>query len=85
LLAAAVWLRHRTTLRPVDVALLVHAALVWAFVNSAGPNVSIYRQACAVVGVARVDFVPCCVLNETGRGQPGRGAASDLRVEVPPR
>jgi len=26
-----------------------------------------------------------CVLNETGLGPSGRDAASDLRVEVPPR
>ena len=51
LVAVAVWLRLRATLRPVDVALLLHAALLWAFVNAAGPNVSIYRQACTLVGV----------------------------------
>jgi hypothetical protein len=54
LLAAAAGLRLRATMRPVDVALLVHAALVWAFVNGAGPNVSIYRQASALVGVVPV-------------------------------
>ncbi len=51
LVAVAVWLHLREALRPVDVALLLHAALVWAFVNAAGPNVSIYRQACTLVGV----------------------------------
>jgi hypothetical protein len=51
LLAASVWLRHRAQLRPVDAALLAHAVLVWAFVNAAGPNVSIYRQACGLVGI----------------------------------
>jgi hypothetical protein len=32
----------------------LHAALVRAFVNGAGPNVNIYRQACGLVGVVPV-------------------------------
>jgi hypothetical protein len=37
--------------RPVELLLLAHAACVWAFVNAAGPNVSIYRQAAVLVGL----------------------------------
>jgi hypothetical protein len=37
--------------RPVDLLLLTHAAAVWVFVNGAGPNVSIYRQAAVLVGL----------------------------------
>ncbi|HVQ25791.1 MAG TPA: hypothetical protein VMV01_11455, partial [Planctomycetota bacterium] len=32
--------------------LLVHAATVWVFVNGSGPNVSVYRQAAVLVGLA---------------------------------
>jgi hypothetical protein len=38
-------------MRPVDAALLVHGTVLWLFVNAAGPDVSIYRQASALVSV----------------------------------
>ena len=58
LIAGGLLLRVRAR-RPVDLLLLAHAACVWAFVNGAGPNVSIYRQAAVLVGLvpllARLD------------------------------
>jgi hypothetical protein len=44
------WCDHHGR-RPVDLLLLTHAAAVWVFVNGAGPSVSIYRQAAALVGL----------------------------------
>ncbi|HKZ31184.1 MAG TPA: hypothetical protein VJ648_02385 [Vicinamibacteria bacterium] len=58
-LVTALWLlgawllwRDREAGRPVDLLLLAHGAAVWVFVNGAGPNVSIYRQAAVLVGLA---------------------------------
>lgn len=53
LLLLAAWLvwRDREARRPLDLLLLTHAAAVWVFVNGAGPNVSIYRQAAVLVGL----------------------------------
>jgi len=54
LLLLAAWLawRDRTSLLPTDLPLLAHAAAVWVFVNGTGPNVSVYRQAAVLVGLA---------------------------------
>jgi hypothetical protein len=53
LLLLGAWLlwRDREGRRPVDLLLLTHAVAMWVFVNGAGPNVSIYRQAAALVGL----------------------------------
>jgi hypothetical protein len=45
-----IW-RDRAGRRPLDCLLLTHATVVWLFVNTAGPNVSVYRQAAALVGL----------------------------------
>ena len=54
LLILSAWLawRHRASLLPTDLPLLAHAAAVWVFVNGSGPNVSVYRQAAVLVGLA---------------------------------
>jgi hypothetical protein len=54
LLLVAAWLawRDRGSLLPTDLPLLAHAAAVWVFVNGSGPNVSVYRQAAVLVGLA---------------------------------
>jgi hypothetical protein len=54
LLLLAAWLawRDRLSLLPTDLPLLAHAAAVWVFVNGTGPNVSVYRQAAVLVGLA---------------------------------
>jgi len=54
LLLVAAWLawRDRASGLPTDLPLLVHAATVWVFVNGSGPNVSVYRQAAVLVGLA---------------------------------
>jgi hypothetical protein len=44
--------RSRASLLPTDLPLLAHAAAVWVFVNGTGPNVSVYRQAAVMVGLA---------------------------------
>jgi hypothetical protein len=49
--AALAWWRHRERIRAVDTALLLYGAALWAFVNAAGPDLSIYRQAAAMVCV----------------------------------
>ncbi len=49
--AALAWWSHRERIRPVDTALLLYGAALWAFVNAAGPDLSIPRQAAAVVCV----------------------------------
>lgn len=49
LTAVATWWRKRESMRPVDAAFLLYAAVLWVFVNAAGPNLSIYRQAAALV------------------------------------
>ena len=51
LVGALVLWSQREQLRPVDAALLAYGIAVWVFVNAAGPSVSIYRQAAALVCV----------------------------------
>lgn len=52
--AALVWWRHRHDMRTVDTGLLLYAIVLWVFVNAAGPNLSIYRQAAALVCLAPI-------------------------------
>jgi hypothetical protein len=48
--AVAFWCQ-RERMRPMDAALLVYGAALWVLVNAAGPDLSIYRQAAAMVCV----------------------------------
>lgn len=47
--ATAAWWQERERMRTVDTALLLYAAVLWVFVNAAGPELSIYRQSAALV------------------------------------
>jgi len=50
-LAAGLLWCERQASRPLDGLLLGHAVALWLFVNGAGPNVSVYRQAASLVGL----------------------------------